>query len=108
MLRGYSNEWLADTHLHKALQYTLQDRHIGKFCGPVFHHLYNSFPHNLECGDERETASMHTIILCSMVQEQQLVTKWMALLGVDTSSAGYADGSVGVYVCGKVGGCRNL
>ena len=49
------------THLHKALQCTLEDRHNHKCRGPVFLHSYSSFPHTLECEDKWGTVSMYTI-----------------------------------------------
>ena len=55
------------THFHRTLQCTLEDRHNHMYWGPEFHHSGKSLSHSLECEDRRETTSMYAIAMHSMV-----------------------------------------
>ena len=52
-----------DTHFHRVVQCTLEDKHNHKYQGLVFHHSYSSFPHSLENEDKWETVLMHRYMI---------------------------------------------
>ena len=61
-------------HFHITVQCTLEDRHIHKYQGPVFHHSYSSLSHSLECEDKWKRAKMYKIVYCVLLLKFHLLS----------------------------------